>query len=56
MTGYTPVTNHTNRRPTPPARTRRTPRPSADDTIPDGDPDVRELVDIPAAEVISRAW
>ena len=55
MTGYTPVTNH-HESPTDPAGANEAnTAPVSDDIFPDGDPDVRELVDIPAAEVISRA-
>ena len=55
MTGYTPVTNH-HESPTEPSLAHEpNTAPVGDDAVPDLEPDVRELVDIPAIEVISRA-
>ena len=55
MTAYTPVTNH-HESPTEPSPAHEAnTAPVGDDAIPDLEPDVRELVDIPAIEVISRA-
>jgi hypothetical protein len=55
MTGYTPVTNH-HESPTEPSLAHEpNTAPAGDDAVPDLEPDVRELVDIPAIEVISRA-
>jgi len=59
MTGYTPVTNH-HESPTDPTSANDPATPPAEQLSvpgrdPDEAPDVRDLVDIPAVEVISRA-
>ena len=55
MTGYTPVTNH-HESPTEPTSANDVDVAGIDEgDAPDGGPDAREVVDIPAVEVISRA-